>query len=58
MRTYHAIQQSFQRVPHYRLFAAQYDDPIQATAMYERENALAKLEEQNERKGFESNGDI
>lgn len=48
LRTYHAIQQSFQRVPDYRLFAAQVDDPELATHLFEREKALAKMEQNGE----------
>lgn len=44
LRTYDGIQQSFQRVPDYRVWAARYDDPHEASAMYERELAEAARE--------------
>lgn len=45
LRTFYAIQQSFQRVPDYRLFAASVDDPQLATHLWEREKKLAEVEQ-------------
>lgn len=51
LRTYHAIQQSFQRVPDFRLFAASVDDPLLANHLYRREKDLAAAEDREQRNG-------
>lgn len=53
LRVFFGVQQAFERVPDYRLFAASVDDPQLATAMYHRHKALIDLEDQRERKNGE-----
>lgn len=56
LRTFFAVQQAFERVPSYRLFAASVDDPALATHLWQRHKNIADLEQQRE-KSHESNGD-
>lgn len=60
LRVLFAVQQAFERVPDYRLFAASVDDPQLATHLWERQKSLADLEEQRERKRGQSqvNGEM